>query len=56
VNSSENGVEIKARLAAGNWCYFAFPKLLKSSSVSRNTKKRICRSIIRPVLMYGVET
>jgi hypothetical protein len=55
-DSSENGVEIKARLAAGNQCYFAFLKLLKSSLVSRNTKKRIYRSIIRPVVMYGVET
>jgi hypothetical protein len=55
-DSSENGVEIKARLAAGNRCYFAFLKLLKSSLVSRSTKKRIYRSIIRPVVMYGAET
>jgi hypothetical protein len=55
VNDS-SGVEIKARLAAGNRCYFFFLKLLKSSMVSRNTKKRIYRSIIRPVVMYGAET
>jgi hypothetical protein len=55
-DSSENDVEIKARLAAGNRCYFSFLKLLKSSLVSRNTKKRICRSIIRPIVMYGAET
>jgi hypothetical protein len=55
-DSSENCVEIKARIAAGNRCYFAFLKLLKSSVVSRNTKKRIYRSIIRPVVTYGAET
>jgi hypothetical protein len=55
-NSSENGVEIKARLGAGNRHYFAFLKLLKSSLVSRNTKKRIYRSIIRPIVMYDAET
>jgi hypothetical protein len=55
-DSSENGVKIKARRAAGNQCYFAFLKLLKSSLVSRNTKKRIYRSIITPVVMYGAET
>jgi hypothetical protein len=54
VNDSSS-VEIKARLAAGNRCYFFFLKLLKSSLVSRNTK-RIYRSIIRPVVMYGAET
>jgi hypothetical protein len=54
-DSSENGVEIKARLAAGNRCYFAFLKLLKSSFVPGN-KKKIYRSIIRPTVMYGVAT
>jgi hypothetical protein len=53
---SENGVEIKARLAAGNRRYFVFLKLLKSSLVLRNTKKRVYRSIIRPTVMYGAET
>jgi hypothetical protein len=54
-DSSENGVKIEARLAAGNRCYFAFLKLLKSYLVSRNTKKRIYRSIITPVVTYGAE-
>jgi hypothetical protein len=37
--SSENGVEIKARLAAGNRCYFALLKLLKSSLGLKKYKK-----------------
>lgn len=48
-------VEIKARLAAGNKCYYAFNKLLKSSSLSRRLKLTVYRVIIRPVVLYGCE-
>jgi hypothetical protein len=55
-DSCDKDVEIRARLAAGNRCYFTFQKLLKSFLVSRNTNRTIYRSIIRPVVMSGAET
>ena len=48
--------EIKARLAAGNRCYFKFLYLLKSSLISRRLKLLIYKSIIKPVVLYGSET
>jgi hypothetical protein len=54
--NSENSTEIKTRIAAGNRCYFPLIKLLKSRAVARNTKVRIYKTIIRPVVTYGSET
>jgi hypothetical protein len=54
--NSENSTEIKIRIAAGNRCYFSLIKLLKSRAVARNTKVRMYRTIIRPVVTYGSET
>jgi hypothetical protein len=54
--SSENSTEIKIRIAAGNRCYFSLIKLLKSRAVARNTKIRMYRTTIRPVVTYGSET
>jgi hypothetical protein len=41
---------------AGNRCYCAFQKLLRSSLISRGTKIRIYRTVIRPTVMYGADT
>jgi hypothetical protein len=54
--NSENSTEIKIRISAGNRCYFSLIKLLKSRAVARNTKVRIYRTIIRPVVTYVSET
>jgi hypothetical protein len=54
--NSENSTEIKIRIAAGSRCYFSLIKLLKSRAVARNTKVRMYRTIIRPVVTYGSET
>jgi hypothetical protein len=54
--NSKNFTEIKIRIAAGNRCYFSLIKLLKSTAVARNTKVRMYRTIIRPVVTYGSET
>jgi hypothetical protein len=53
---NENKIEIKARLMAGNRCYYTFQKLLRSSLISHRTKIRIYRTVIRPTVMYGAET
>jgi hypothetical protein len=53
---SENSKEIKIRIAAGDRCYFSLIKLLKSRAVARNTKVRMYRIIIIPVVTYGSET
>jgi hypothetical protein len=54
--NSENSTEIKIRISAGKRCYFSLVKLLKSRVVARNTKVRMYRTIIRPVITYGSET
>jgi hypothetical protein len=47
--------DIKARMAAGNRSYYALTKIMKSREISTSTKLKICRTIIRPVVIYGCE-
>jgi hypothetical protein len=54
--NSENSTEIKIRIAAGDRCHFSLIKLFKSRAAARNTKVRMYRTIIRPVVIYGSET
>jgi hypothetical protein len=54
--NSEKSTEIKIRIVSGNRCYFFLIKLLKSRAVARNTKVRMYRTIIRPVVTCGSET
>jgi hypothetical protein len=55
--TSDNNCDryIKARMAAGNQSYYALTKLMKSRGISKSTKLKIYRTIIRPVVMYGCE-
>jgi hypothetical protein len=48
--------EIKSRLKSGNACYHSVQDLLSSSLLSKNTKIKIYRTIILPVVLYGCET
>ena len=48
--------EIKSRLKSGNACYHSVQNLLSSSLLSKNTKIKIYRTIILPVVLYGCET
>jgi hypothetical protein len=48
--------EIKGTLKSGNACYHSVQDLLSSSSLSRNLKIKIYRSIILTVVLYGCET
>jgi hypothetical protein len=48
--------EIKSRLKSGNTLYHSVSNFLFSSLLSKNTKIKIHRTIILPVVVYGCET
>jgi hypothetical protein len=48
--------EIKSRLKSGNACYYSVQNLLSSGLLSKNTKIRVCRTVVLPVVLYGCET
>jgi hypothetical protein len=48
--------EIKRRLNSGNACYHSVQNLLSSRLLSKNTKIRIYKTIILPVVLYGCGT
>jgi hypothetical protein len=48
--------EIKGRLKSGNACYYSVQNLLSSRLLSQNTKIRVYRTIIVPVVLYGCES
>ncbi|RZF38840.1 hypothetical protein LSTR_LSTR013781 [Laodelphax striatellus] len=58
VITDDNNVEadIKAKLAAGNRCYYALSQYLRSKTLSRKIKIEIYNTIIKPVCVYGAET
>jgi hypothetical protein len=47
--------EIKSRLNSGNACYHWVQDLLSSSLIFKNTKIKIYRTIICPVVLMGVK-
>jgi hypothetical protein len=47
--------EIKARMTDGNQSYYALTKIMKSRQISKSTKLKIYKTIIRPVVTYGCE-
>jgi hypothetical protein len=55
-NLNSNQEEINSRLKSRNACYHSVQDLLSSSLLSKNTKIKICRTIILPVVLYGCET
>lgn len=48
--------EIQTRLAQGNRCFYALKHLFKSSLLSRTTKFRLYKTMVRPIVLYGCET
>jgi hypothetical protein len=44
--------QIAERIIKGNKAYYANAKLIKSKFLKRNTKTKIYKTIIRPVVMY----
>lgn len=47
--------EIKMRINQGNKAYFALLSIMRSRSVSKSTKIKIYKTLIRPVILYGCE-
>ena len=45
-------IEIAERIVKGNKAYYASAKLIKSKFLKRNTKMKIYKTIIRPVVTY----
>lgn len=56
--NSDNDImdEIKRRITLGNRSYYSLLKMLRSKSVSRNSKCALYKSVIRPVVTYGSES
>ena len=47
---------MKDRFKSGNACYHSVQNRLSSSSLSKNIKIKIHRSIVFPVVLFGCET
>jgi hypothetical protein len=46
--------DIEKTIMAGNRAYFAFIKLFRSR-LSKDTKMKLCKDLIRPVVTYGAQ-
>jgi hypothetical protein len=49
-------IEIAERIAKGNRVYYANTKLIKTKSLKKNTKMKIYKTMVRPVVIYSSET
>jgi hypothetical protein len=54
-NQNSMQEEIKSRLKSRNVCYYSVQGLLSSSLLSKNTKIRIYRTVILPVVLCGLK-
>jgi hypothetical protein len=50
------GLEIQRRTQTANICFCDMRKHLQSSHLARHTKLTIYKTLIHPVLLYGIET
>jgi hypothetical protein len=48
--------ETKSRLKLGNACYHSVQNLLSFRLLSKNTKIRVYRTVVLPVVLYGCES
>ena len=48
--------EIKRRISLGNKAFYANQDLLKSKLLTKNSKLRIYKTLVRPVVTYACET
>jgi hypothetical protein len=49
-------VKINHKILLGNRCYYGLRKLLQSRLLYKGTKCKICKTLIRPVVLYGSES
>lgn len=57
INSHNNyHEEINLRVKAGNRCYFALQKTFRSKLLSKKSKMRLYKVLVRPVILYACET
>ena len=56
--TNQNSIQekIKNRLKSGNACYYSVQNFWSSSLLSKNSKIKIYRTLILPVVFYGCET
>jgi hypothetical protein len=54
-NRNSKQEEIKSTFKSGNACYHSVQDLLSSSLLSKNTKIKVYRTILLPVVLYGCE-
>jgi hypothetical protein len=56
--NDENKVEeeINKRIMDGNWIYFFYKQLFKSNTLSKRTKIKLYKSLVRPAIIYSAET
>jgi len=55
-NMNDMHNKIRLRLNAANRGYYVKSKLFRSKLLSRNTKRKLYISYLRPIVMYGCET
>jgi hypothetical protein len=53
---NDTGLEIRSRVMAGNKCYYALGSIMRSKSISRKSKLKIYRTVIKPIVTYASET
>ena len=54
--ANKMNIEIAERIAKGNKAYYVNVKLIKSKFLKKNTKMKIYKMMIRPVITYSSET
>ena len=48
--------EIKSRTSAGNRCFYHLRQIFKSTAMSKAVKIQMCKTMVKPVIVYGRET
>jgi hypothetical protein len=50
------GLEIRSKVMAGNKCYYALGLIMRSKSISRKSKLKMYRTVIKPIVIYASKT